>query len=281
GMDLLKSLNALPERANVALGVIDLGLSDDDRLAAGALCDRIEHLPGAGTNAGGGIPRAFLEARMAKHHLPDIFPEFGTLMWLDADIWVQSWSGISDCLSAAAEGALAIVPEEHPAYFNDIGSVAWRYNRFEALYGADTAKEMLARPHLNAGVFALARSAPHWRLWKQRFNDAVRHFAADSTLISDQIPLNHIIYGDGLPVALQPATSNWLCQLATPVWDDNQKVYCTPSPPHTVISTLHLAGRTKDAITWRVPALDGGQLFTSFRYGDPPHAGHPAPRTQD
>ncbi|HYX03531.1 MAG TPA: hypothetical protein VE963_15680, partial [Reyranella sp.] len=111
--DCIGSLRATPEGRALALGVLDCGLTEQQRAwcrAEGA------ELVGPGWDfqfpgrdrLGDGY-----KALTARPFLPRYFPGFDLYFWIDGDCWVQQGDAIALFLAAARTGALAVAPEIH------------------------------------------------------------------------------------------------------------------------------------------------------------------------
>jgi hypothetical protein len=66
-------------------------------------------------------------------------------------------------------------------------------------------------------------------------------------------------------IALLPATCNWICSLAPPMWDRDRCQLVEPHLPHAPIGLVHLAGLT-GPVTLRT--LSGDEIQSSLRLSD-------------
>ena len=80
-------------------------------------------------------------------------------------------------------------------------------NARRAGLGEALARRVGDKPTLNAGVFALARTAPHWAAWRERLGQALKK---GRVFTSDQMALGIIVHADGLPAELMPETCNYM-----------------------------------------------------------------------
>jgi tetratricopeptide (TPR) repeat protein len=98
---------------------------------------------------------------------------------------------------------------------------------------------------LNAGVFALDHSAPHWDLWAQWLAGACRRCC---TLLTDQQVLNVISYLGGIfeRMELLPAWCNWTCHFGFPLWDPDRRLLVENYMPRHPIGIVHLTVREKN-----------------------------------
>jgi len=206
-----------------------------------------------------------LRALTVRPFLPRYFPGYDVYLWIDADAWVQDLTVISAYVNAAAQGALAIVPHDHPAYRQSAGVTAWRARRDQAYFGADAGIEVPWAEYWNAGVFALAADVPHWQQWAQYFSRGLA--ATDGRLCCDQTALNQATRVERLPVAPLAARHNWLCHLALPSFDQNLNKLGDPLDPQSVLGILHLTDTTKNML-WELRGdTQGRRLSLRFPPG--------------
>jgi hypothetical protein len=76
----------------IAIGVLDVGLDEAQRAALGSRVQAIAipewDYPFAT------LPAPHRRAMTARPHLPKYFPGYRSIMWMDADAWVQRWDAI-------------------------------------------------------------------------------------------------------------------------------------------------------------------------------------------
>jgi lipopolysaccharide biosynthesis glycosyltransferase len=185
-----------------------------------------------------------LLAMTVRPFLPKYFPNYDLYLWIDSDAWVQERFALEWFFAAASQGALAAVPESDPSYRDRAGHLQWRTGRMQRYFGEEAVHRGRWGMYLNSGVFALRSDAPHWRLWAKHLREGLE--ATNGTLCCEQTALNHMLWGEGLPVRLLPALCNWLCHLALPGFDQQRERFCEPSAPHRSIGILHLTAQTKN-----------------------------------
>ena len=265
--DCVGSLRATAEGRAMALGILDCGLTAEQRAWF------------AGQGATFVVPewdfdfpgRAKLKdsykALTARPFLPRYFPGHDLYFWIDADCWVQQGDAIALFLAAARTGALAAAPEIHRSMrhyhhawteFSTINGAA-----YAAAFGQETADRLIRYPLINAGVFALKADAPHWQGWADLLGESLQR-SADMT---DQIALNVLVYDHGLPCEQLPSRCNWPIHHATPFWDAERGLFVEPAMPYDPIGILHLTIYAKRLATLDVRELGG------------PHAGEVRPRS--
>jgi len=243
----LRSIRDKPGGAKIALGVLDVGLTAEQRRWIEGRGARIV-TPGWDLDfperAAAPIYR---QAQYGRPFLPRHFPGHDLYMWLDADAWVQDWSAVELFFRAAADGSLAIVPELDRAYrgffeaWDEFHGVIRQ--GYEAAFDAATAARLVRHPLLNNGVFALRADAPHWRAWSETLAAALRR--SRNGLI-DQTTLNHVVYVQGLPAHFLPAWCNWISHHAPPIRDPAHGWLSEPNLPHQRLGIVHLTLWMKD-----------------------------------
>jgi hypothetical protein len=273
--ELVQSIRDKPESEGVDLCILDVGLSDEDKSWLAPFAASIVK-PDWDIRRPGEIEEPeHKKGLRSRPFLPDHFPGYDVYVHIDADAWVQDWSAVELLVRAATTGALAVVPEVDRAYpaFDTklkvervlgipyrISSGGWR--RYRDIYGKDVADRLIDTPTLNGGVFALAADAPHWSVWREQYGLALQRSRRGGL---DQLTLEYITHGLGLPVELLPATCNWVAHRATPKYDASRKRLVEPYLPHRDIGILHLTLWSKDG-EQELATLDGGTLTSSLRY---------------
>jgi len=265
--ECVASLRATPEGQAMALGILDCGLTEEQRVwlaTQGAIFvtpDWDFDFPARAKLKDG------YKALTARPFLPRYFPGFDLYLWIDADCWVQQGDALALFQRAARTGALAVAPEIHRSMrhyrhawkeFSTVNGAA-----YEAAFGKETAERLIRYPLINAGVFALPAGAPHWQGWADLLGDALQR-SADMT---DQIALNVLVYDHGFPCEPLPSRCNWPVHHATPAWDAERGLFVEPAMPYEPLGILHLTIHTKRLETLDVRELGGA------------HAGEVRPRS--
>lgn len=269
--ELVASVRAKPQGRSVRVGVLDLGLTAEQRRN---LASNVDHFaePGWDMDFSSGPTITTKEAwrgykaMTARPFLPRYFPGYDIYVWIDADAWVQDWEAI-DCLARAASwGELAIVPEMDRAYrssYDRGASRRWMRDSYRRFFGEEAAQKFWHMPVLNSGVFALHRDAPHWKAWAEEFQVALSN---SLDLAADQASLNYMLYTRRLPHHFLPARFNWLVNKAAPKFDLVRNLFTEPLLPHQPLGIVHLSGKAKDR-THMVWTTDSArQVGTKLRY---------------
>ncbi|WP_434622698.1 glycosyltransferase [Azospirillum sp. B2RO_4] len=246
--ELIASLRALKPAADCPIGVIDAGLTDGQIAELKAQGAAVVTPPWPVS-----IPahklrnRIHLKANLAKLHLPTYFPGYDTVIWIDADAWVQDWEAVEMLRRGAALNRFAIVAQFGRFSETEL-RLDWLFGRFarvrSILYknssraGLTTAecRALATRPTLNAGAYALKSDAPHWEAfqrWQKRVLRKGRLFT------SDQLAMAGAIYLDGLPVELLPEWCNYIGPWR---FDPERRELVEYYLPNRRLGIVHMAG---------------------------------------
>lgn len=244
-------------------GFMDLGITDADRQW---LADNdvrcVEGFTRFDTTPLREVQRYHL-GYLARPFLRDHFPGYDVYVWMDADAWLQKAEGLDDLISEAARVGGVFIRENDKSYRFTNWLLGWRAKHFLLGAGPLSGAWLWTRPHINNGVFALRGDAPHWQTWQRRYQRAINRTHRPSP--HDQFCLNATVYLDGHKSAFLPATRNWICDLATPVWDEERKLFCVPYAPFEPIAVVHLAGLAKTAVL-DIPTTTGHVVKASLRF---------------
>jgi hypothetical protein len=269
-----------------AVGLLDVGLTAEQRKALAA--DGVEvvaakwNFPGSQPKE---LPRQFL-AMLSRPFLPQYFPKAKTIVYLDADCWVQHPDAVAELAAAAGKADVAVVPEIHPAFGHLYNPGHWardmHLKAYASVYGRSTPSPAEAVV-INSGVLAAKTSSPMWKAWQETLAAAVAA-RRNPIALGQPCPLasadkaNHFIEQNALYNAFQrgmfrifpmSALYNWVCTLAAPMLDPATGLLVEPTPPHAPIRVVHLTGQGKEAA--QVSGLDGQRYDRSWRWsGLPP-----------
>lgn len=267
---LTRSVQACKEGRDIALGVLDLGLTAEQRSWVEDRYDRVVE-PGWDidfpnkSSLGDGF-----RAMTSRPFLPEHFPEFDYLLWFDADAWVQKGETIRHYRTAAADGALAITPEVSRCYRStfDTGHTTGMYTSYKGVFGKDVAQECGFNPVLNSGAFCAHRAAPVWKHWRERLTEALQDV---QDYYIEQFSLNVAVYmSDDVDTHFLPETCNWMCHQATPFFNPATGLYVEPLQPHREIGLVHLTVNQKKR-KHTIQTTDGRAFKTSLMYSDGVH----------
>jgi len=232
-----------------AICVIDSGLTPDQRQILAergyTISDGLWPIPLSEKRING---RAFLKACVSRPFIPQLFPGHDVYVWLDADTWVQEWGAIDMLVAGALKTGLAVVPQVDRAYGKTMrlswfGPIPYRprsfyYSNARKSFGGKIARKLFPFPTINAGVFAMAREAPHWLRWQDLIKRAL---VKGNIFTAEQLTMGMMIYLDQFPAERLPSLCNWLCD-TSPMFDANAGRFVEPNLPHQPVGILHLTG---------------------------------------
>lgn len=259
---MISSLNAAKGDRSIDLGCFDLGLA-----AQQSAWLRTQGATIAAAHWHFSMPDVARQPRLLTYvvrpFLRDYFPDYDIYLWIDADVWLQDGTAIERYVSGALAKGPAIAHENERAYRFQGWPFAWTCKHFLLGYGPIRDVWLLIRPHLNAGILAIAADAPHWGRWR----DCYQRVIDKTGLITphDQFSLNHAIYSHGLPTEFLPATCNWICDRGPPMLDEDSGKFCVPYPHYQPISIIHLAGPAKQRF-YKVKTRATTEIERTFRY---------------
>jgi hypothetical protein len=261
--DLVASLQPHLESLNLAMGCLDIGLSDRAR-------QKLASLPVTLAKPSWPFrPQPLFDAdpkylcRAARPFLPDLFPGFKTYVWMDADTWLQDPACIKWLVAASGYADLAGIPTVHRSYVFREHDMTWLIRRYEMAFGRTIAMKLMQQSYLNSGVFASSARSPLWKKFASRFQAALDRWQGD--FLSDQAVLNAVSQLDGITTEKLPAQANWICHLARPVWDPRRRMFCAPGMPFEPLMILHNTFNAKQD-RHPVRSLQGETISTSLTY---------------
>lgn len=220
--------------------------------------------------------KEYLKGCICRPFIPDMFPNYDTYLWMDADTWVQDWRAIDLYLEGANRGKLAITTQTDRCYKRQI-RVKWLgnlplkirgfyYSNARKAFNAKTAKKLLSFLVLNAGAFALPGDAPHWKRWQTL---AVQAAKKGKVFTAEQLTLGMITYLEDYPVEILPAWTQWLCEFK-PLWNTKNQTFVESFLPHETIGIIHLSGlddiRLDRSIQSEFQTTKNDVITHSFRY---------------
>ncbi|HYE51627.1 MAG TPA: hypothetical protein VEB20_18670, partial [Azospirillaceae bacterium] len=193
---LVRSVRGHAAGAEAPIVVLDVGLGAEARdwlAQAGARCVAPEW-----DHAFGRPMPDYYKAMVSRPHLPRYVHGAETIVWLDADCWVQDWGAVELLLAGAAAAGFAIAPEldrSYSPFYEGAPYPAHLRSWYRACFDEETAERLGDYPLLNCGVFAARVGAPHWRVWAELLSGSLRRTAL---FVSEQTALNVALRSGGL-----------------------------------------------------------------------------------
>jgi hypothetical protein len=276
-LEWIHSVRRFPQSENMDIAIFDAGMTRDQ-------CQQLEEMGCVVKEAQWPckLPswkirgREYMRACVARPFIPEYFPGYDIYFWMDADVWIQDWSGMEMFIEAARRGAIALTSQVDRCYPRQIrikwlGRIPYKVRSFyfsnaRKAFGFKTAKDMLNHHVLLAGGFAMRGDAPHWKVWQNLILKALKK---GKIFTAEQLTLGMMVHKEKMPVQILPAYTHWLfCH--KPLWDKERKVFVEPFMPHEVIGLLHMAGfddgRIDRSVKLDFTCTDGSVQNMNFRY---------------
>ena len=202
------SLRGIPD---VDLGFVDFGHSDETLawFSENAPDTVIRRLPDHIDEMAERLQRQYYHrALLLRPYLPDIYPDYECIIWIDSDAWVQEHSTIGlfrDAVRSRPD-SVALTPVldvtyyplfDFPGKFIDENVTPV----YEAFYGASIAQEFRYRPILACGTFAMHRDCALWHRWRkevERLYERRSEVPTNIFHVADQTAFNYLAYTSGL-----------------------------------------------------------------------------------
>lgn len=242
---MVLSLVRFRNQIGFCLGVLDQGLSDDEKKRIEALIEvkwvkPIWHdwVPSHLRNN----KYIGLQARM---ELRDYFPGYKYYLWFDADAWVQTPEFFSAFVNGAEECGASVVEEKGAGYRKTFNDLKWWYGNLILCFGPMNGLKIVSKSSINIGISCFKNNAPHWLYWKNMYIHCIKKC---NKINMDQHALFGAIYLGKIKTKVLSSKYNWLPHLSKPIWNSLKNEFCVPSSKHESISILHLAGPKKDRI---------------------------------
>ena len=247
--ELAQSLRALPEGENYRLAFLDGGLTAEHK-------NKLQTLDADVLDPGWCHPlaekkcrgRDYLKINIAKLHLDKLFPEADITLWIDGDTWFQNLNAVRLFNQVANKKKFAVVSQasrlqdSHIAFRKKLpGLVELRNilykNARKAGFSKTITTNLMARPTLNAGAYALHKDALHWesfRKWQDIILKKGRLFT------SDQLAFGLTVFQDKLPFEALPDICNYRGPWR---WNEETNEFVDYYAPYEPVSIMHLCGQ--------------------------------------
>ena len=280
--ELIDSIKRFKESENVAICILDAGLTEEQKNKLSNKVDEIKsaeweiEVPNSKVKG-----KEWLKSQVSRAFLPNYFPDYEKYLWIDADAWVNSWYPIELFLKGCENKKLSIASSADRAY-GRVLRAEWFFKSFARIksqnykhakssgFSEKIARQVALKPHLNIGVFALESEAPHWKLWQKNLKKAL---SSGKIWGSEQIAMNITIYSDGLDVEILPAYCNWTLIEALK-FDKKRNTLVEPYLPNHEIGIVHFAGKNNDQIRndknfiSKIKTLDGEVIEKKLRFSN-------------
>ena len=176
--ELINSIKKFKESENIAICVLDAGLTQDQK---DLLSKKVDEIKKADWDIE--VPefkvkgKEWLKSQVSRAFLPKYFPNYDKYLWIDCDAWVNDWECVELYFKACNNGKLGITQTLGPGY-KIISKVNWLFGKLAIIksqnfkhavkskIGFDKARKLAFAPHINIGVFSLEKNSDGWKSWQ-------------------------------------------------------------------------------------------------------------------
>jgi len=115
--ELIDSIKRFKESSEVAICILDAGLSEDQKTELSSKVDEIKSaewdikVPDSKIKG-----REWLKSQVSRAFLPKYFPSYEKYLWIDCDAWVNDWQSVELYFKACENGKLGITQTIGPGY---------------------------------------------------------------------------------------------------------------------------------------------------------------------
>ena len=282
--ELIKSIKRFKESENIAICILDAGLTQDQKNKLSNDVDEIKsaewdiEVPGYKVK-----DKEWLKSQVSRAFLPKYFPSYQKYLWIDCDAWVNDWNCVELYLKACDDGKLGITQTIGPGY-RITSKVNWLVGKLaivksqnfkhavKSKIGYEKARKLAFAPHINIGVFSLEKNSKGWTVWQ---NNLLKTLKAGNIFGSEGLAINMSVYIDNLETEFLPLNCNWITSNLLPKYDQQKKTFVEPFLPNYKIGIMHLAaGIWKDGKDMRldknveieIETLDNKKITASLRF---------------
>ena len=282
--ELVNSIKKFEESKNIAICILDAGLTEDQRKKLLVKVDEIKsaewdiEVPGYKVKN-----KEWLKSQVSRAFLPKYFPNYEKYLWIDCDAWVNDWNCIKLYFKACNDGKLGITQTIGPGY-KITSKVNWLFGKLAIIksqnfkhaikskIGYDKARKLAFAPHINIGVFSLEKNSKGWDIWQNNLSKTLK---AGNIFGSEGLAINMSVYIDNLNTEFLPLNCNWITSNLLPKYDELQKTFVEPYLPNYKIGIIHLAAgiwrdgkdmRVDKNIEIEIETLNDKKIFKSLRF---------------
>ncbi len=284
--ELINSINRFEESSNVAICILDAGLTQSQK---DKISNKVEEIKNAEWDIE--VPgykvkqKEWLKSQVSRAFLPKYFPNYEKYLWIDCDAWVNDWSSVELYLKACNNGKLGITQTLGPGY-KITSKVNWLFGKLAIIksqnfkhaikskIGYDKARKLAFAPHINIGVFSLEKNSKAWDVWQNNLSKTLK---AGNIFGSEGLAINMSVYIDDLETEFLPLNCNWITSNLLPKFDEQKEIFVEPYLPNYKIGIMHLAAgiwrdgkdmRIDKSIKVEIETLDNKKITKSLRFGN-------------
>ena len=283
--ELIDSIKIFKESKNIAICILDAGLTDGQKKI---LLNKVDEIKSAEWDIE--VPafkvkgKEWLKSQVSRAFLPNYFPSYEKYLWIDCDAWVNDWSAVDLYFKACENGKLGITQTIGPGY-KIMSKVNWLFGKIAVIksqnfkhavkskIGLSKARQLAFAPHINIGVFSLEKNSPGWKSWQKNLEQTLK---SGNIFGSEGLAINMSVYNDDLETEFLPVNYNWIASNLLPKFDESQNTFVEPFLPNYKIGIMHLAAgiwdgdrdmRLDKEVKIKILSLQNTPLSKSLRFG--------------
>ena len=284
-IELIESIKQFKEASDVAICILDAGLTEDQKKKLSSKVDEIKSaewdikVPSLKV-----LGKEWLKSQVSRAFLPKYFPDYEKYLWIDCDAWVNDWDTIELYFKACENNKLGITQTMAPGY-KIMSKASWLFGKLAVIksqnfkhaisskIGIDKARKLAFAPHINIGVFSLEKNSTCWSTWQKNLEKTL---SSGKIFGSEGLAINMSVYIDEIETEFLPIKCNWIASNLLPKYDDQKQTFVEPYLPNYKIGIMHLAaGIWKDNRDMRIDknvkidikTLDDKIISKSLRFG--------------
>ena len=282
--ELIDSIKSFKESENIAICVLDAGLTENQK---NLLKNKVDEIKKAEWDIS--VPshkvknKEWLKSQVSRAFLPRYFPNYEKYLWIDCDAWVQDWSSVDLYFKACENGKLGITQTMGPGY-KIMSKVNWLFGKIAIIKSqnfkhaisskvdVNKARKLAFAPHINIGVFSMQHNSPCWKSWQHNLATTLK---SGTIFGSEGLAINMSVYIDNIETEFLPLNCNWIASNLLPKYDDREQTFVEPYLPNYKIGIMHLAAgiwkdnkdmRLDKNVTIDIKNLDGNTALKSLRF---------------
>ncbi len=284
--ELIDSIKSFEKSKDVAICILDAGLSDQQK---SFLSKKVDEIKSAEWDIDVSMfkvkGREWLKSQVSRAFLPKYFPSYEKYLWIDCDAWVNDWSSIDLYFKACENGKLGITQTLGPGY-KITSKVKWLFGKvaiiksqnfkhaIKSKIGLKKSRTLAFAPHINIGVFSLEKNSPGWNSWQKNLEQTLKN---GNIFGSEGLAINMSVYIDELETEFLPLNCNWIASNLLPKFDEKKNTFVEPYLPNNNIGIMHLAAgiwdedkdmRLNKEVKVKIQSLQNKIISKSLRYGN-------------
>ena len=284
--ELIDSIIRFDESKNVAICILDAGLTEDQKKI---LSKKVDQIKSAEWDIN--VPqfkvkdKEWVKSQVSRAFLPKYFPNYEKYLWIDCDAWVQEWSVIDLYFKACEDGKLGITQTMAPGY-RIMSKVKWLIGKLAIIksqnfkhavsskIGIEKARKLAFAPHINIGVFSLEKNSKCWNVWQTNLTQTL---SSGKIFGSEGLAINISVYNDNVETEFLPINCNWIVSNLLPKINESNNKFVEPFLPNIPIGIMHLAAgiwrdgkdmRLDKSIKIDIETLSKNKVSKSLRYSN-------------